>query len=89
MNRRQRRAARANPSTRRILKLQHEVERTGQIGVVYGLTGGCSDCDADAEILVLPGHRVTGVIYHASSCPALTGVVQWAPVPVDDDDLGP
>ncbi|HWT47235.1 MAG TPA: hypothetical protein VN255_01155, partial [Mycobacterium sp.] len=79
-----RRYTRRDPhSAQKIRELQHRVESTGRPGVLYGLTGGCRDCGATAELLLLPGHLVVGHIYHDDGCPALAGITTWEPEPIN------
>jgi hypothetical protein len=70
-------------SAKRIRALQLRVETTGRPGVIRGLTGACRDCNADAEILVLPGRRLRPRIYHDDGCPAADGVTEWQPNLID------
>ncbi len=79
MNRRQRRQDR---SAKKIRALQHRVEQTGRPGVIYGLTGACRDCQATGELVLLPGNRVVGHVYHDTGCPAHAGITNWQPHPI-------
>jgi hypothetical protein len=87
MNRRDRR--RSNPrdphSAKRIRELQHRVEQTGRPGIIGGLTGACRDCTATADLVLLPGHRSVGNIWHDDGCPAAAGITPWQPHPLDDE----
>jgi hypothetical protein len=83
VNRAQRRAAsRRDSSARRIVQLQNRVETTGLPGRIYGLTDACVDCHADGELILLPGHRVVGQVFHDDGCPAAAGITEWKPVPL-------
>lgn len=84
MNRKQRRAAQGRQCSTKILDLQRRVEQTGRPGLVTGLTDACRDCHADGELILLPGQKIVGQIYHSDGCPALAGVVAWEPVPDRD-----
>jgi hypothetical protein len=85
VNRKQRRAAhRRQCSAKQIRALERRVEQTGLPGVIRGLTDACVDCDAGGSLILLPGNRVVGQVYHSDSCPALAGVVEWRPVPDRD-----
>jgi hypothetical protein len=76
-----------NPSQRhctsQLRALQHRVESTGRPGIIHGLTDACRDCNADAEILVLPGRRIVPRIFHDDGCPAAAGITEWQPDPID------
>ncbi len=89
MNRRQRRRyqARDPHSTRRIRELQHRVEQTGQPGIIYGLDGACRDCGATGAFVLLPGRRTVPHIWHDEGCPAATGITEWEPHPIHDNDF--
>ena len=87
MNRKERRASsRRQHSVQRIRDLQHRVETTGLPGIIEGLHSACRDCSADGSFILLPGRQVIARIYHSDSCPAYLGVVDWAPVPITDED---
>jgi hypothetical protein len=65
MNRRQRRRLQAHDaSAKRIRELQHRVEQTGQPGVIHGLTDACRDCRASGDLVLPPGRRTVGHIWH-------------------------
>jgi hypothetical protein len=84
MNRRQRRRLKARDphSASPIRELQHRVETTGQPGLVCGLTDACRDCQATGELVLLPGRRVVGHVYHDDGCPAASGITEWQPHPI-------
>jgi hypothetical protein len=82
VNRRQRRASRDPLSAPKIRKLQHRVETTGLPGLIYGLTDACRDCHATGELVLLPGRRVVGHVYHDDGCPAASGITEWQPCPI-------
>ncbi len=86
MNRRDRRRSKARDplSAQRIRELQHRVEQTGQPGIIAGLTHACRDCGATGELVLLPGRRVVGHVYHDDGCPAATGITEWQPHPLDE-----
>ena len=87
MNRRDRRRQykpRDPHSAQRIRELQHRVEQTGRPGIIHGLSGACADCTATGELVLLPGRRVVGHIWHDDGCPAATGITPWQPHPLDE-----
>lgn len=84
MNRRDRRRAnrrREDSSAKRIRALEHRVETSGLPGRIHGLTDACRDCHATGELILLPGQKIVGRIFHDNTCPALAGAVDWRPVP--------
>lgn len=86
MHRDQRRHNHRRQCTAAMLKLQKRVEASGEIGVSHGLTGGCRDCDGDAAIVVMPGHRAIGHVFHSTGCPAAAGITAWQPVPISEGE---
>ncbi len=84
MNRRQRAQARDPLSAKRIRELQHRVEKTGQPGIIGGLTDACRDCGATGAFVLLPGQRSVGHIFHDDGCPAAAGITPWEPHPLDE-----
>ena len=82
MNRRERRRYKPRDpnSAKRMRELQSRVESTGQPGRIHGLTDACRDCTAEGELILLPGRRIVGHVYHDDGCPAATGAVDWQPV---------
>ena len=70
----------------RIRQLEREVEATGRPGIIHGLTHACRDCAASGSLLLLPGRRVIGQIYHDDGCPAAAGITAWEPHPLDEGD---
>lgn len=85
MNRRARRRPNARDplSAKRIRELQHRVEQTGQPGRIYGLARACRDCQATGDLVLLPGKRAVGHVYHDPGCPAAADTVTWQPCPVN------
>ena len=86
MNRRDRRRHKPRDplSAKHIHELQHRVDQTGRPGIIYGLTHACRDCTATGSLLLLPGRRVIGNVYHDEHCPAATGITPWEPHPLDE-----
>ncbi len=83
MSRRDRRQAqRTDASTRRLRALERRVEATGKPGLIHGLTDACRDCTADGQLVLLPGKRIVGRVFHDDGCPASAGITQWEPVPL-------
>ena len=77
MNRRDRRTQ--SRTTQRIRALEHRVETTGIPGIIHGLTDACRDCGADGALVLLPGSRVVGHVFHDPGCPAAAGITDWKP----------
>ena len=87
MNRAQRRRLSRHNSTRRIRNLDRRVDTTGQPGRVSGLNRACIDCGADGDLVLLPGRRAIGQIWHYKHCPAATGITTWRPHPINEDQI--
>jgi hypothetical protein len=74
---------------RRYQPRDHRVEQTGQPGRIHGLTGACRDCGATGDLVLLPGHRTIGHIWHDEGCPAATGITPWQPHPLHEGTQPP
>lgn len=58
-------------------------EADGRPWHVYGMTDACRDCGATGDFHGLGRTSpVFADIFHDDGCPAATGAVTWAPVPV-------
>ena len=53
---------------------------------IHGGMFACVDCHATGALVLLPGKRVVGHIWHDDGCPAAAGVTEWQPHPLDEGE---